>query len=109
MREETGYDCSVTGDLGLHEFLVRTEHAGTDYTHHIAIFRAVELQGRVGLVDREVTDREGMELNDSSGPSFLRLDEDPDVAACSPLVRRCFAILRGGTYPSDLELIDRAT
>ncbi len=47
LREETGYECRITGELGVHEFLVRTDHAGALYTHHIAVFRTVEFQGRL--------------------------------------------------------------
>lgn len=107
VREETGYDCRVTGELGVHEFLARGAHEGTHYTHHIAIFRIVELLGRTAEVAGEVPDLAGTERNDSSGHLFLRLDEDAET--CSPLARRCFALLGGRAYPQDLALWDPVT
>ena len=106
LREETGYECRMTGPFGVHEFLVRTDHAGTLYTHHIAVLRTVELQGTGGEVGGQVHYQDRVEANDSSGSIFLPFDVDPDSTRCSPLVRRCLDILCGRQYPEELVLMD---
>lgn len=102
LREETGYAGRITGSFGVHEFLVRADHAGTGYTHHIAIFFKVALEGAVGGIGETVSHRGVQEANDSAGCTFLRADDDLDLARCSPLVKRCLDVARGVSYPSDL-------